>query len=97
MYTIGVINILHNRFKGHFEFGMETLVSKEWGDHSGRVGPVVVCELGQGKEIDPVVLLVVDVHPKILFQDLVDTFSLTIGLWMVGSQKVGFDPQQLAE
>jgi len=37
-------------------------------------------QLSQGKEVDPVVLLVIDVYPKIVFQDLVDQFSLTIGL-----------------
>ena len=79
-----VSSIRHNRFKGHFELWMETLVSKELGDHCCRVSCVVVHEFSQGKEIDPVVLLVVDVHPKILFQDLVNTFGLTVGLGMVG-------------
>ena len=36
-------------------------------------------------EVDPIILLVVDVHLKVLFQDLVDPFSLTIGLGVVGS------------
>jgi len=39
-----------------------------------------VCKLNQGEEVDPVILLVVDVYPKVLFQDLVDLFSLTISL-----------------
>src|SRR5882724_5567454 len=39
-----VSSIQHKRFKGHFEFGMETFVSEEWGDHSRRVRHVVVCE-----------------------------------------------------
>ena len=51
---------------------MKTLVGEERGDHGCRVQSVVVCKLGQGKEGDPIVLLVVDVHPKILLQDLVD-------------------------
>jgi len=70
---------------------MKTLVSEEWGDHGHSVQCVVVQKLGQGKGVDPIILLVIDVHPKILFQDLVDPFGLTISLWMVGSQKVGFD------
>jgi len=45
-----------------------------------------------GQKVNPIVLLVVDVHLKILFQDLVDPFSLTVSLWVVGSQEVGFDP-----
>jgi len=36
-----------------------------------------------GQEVDPVILLVVDVYPKILFQDMVDLFSLSIGLQVV--------------
>jgi len=32
-----VSHIQHNRFKGHFEFGMKTLFSKERGDHGHRV------------------------------------------------------------
>ena len=30
-------SIQHNRFKRHFEFGMKTLISEEWGDHGCRV------------------------------------------------------------
>src|SRR5882724_2154619 len=86
-----VSSLQHNRFKGHFEFGMKALVSKEWSDHGCQVQSVVVRKLCQREEVDPVVLLVVDIYLKILFQDLVNTFSLTISLWMVGSQKVGFD------
>ena len=52
---------------------------------------VVVPKLGQWEEVDPIILLVVDVHPKILFQDLVDSFGLAISLRVVGSQEIGFD------
>ena len=38
-----------------------------------------------GEEVDPVILLAVDVYPKVLFQDLVDTFCLPISLGVVGS------------
>ena len=71
---------------------MKTLVSKERGDHGCRVQGVVVCKLGQGKEVNPIVLLVVDVHLKILFHDLVDMFGLPIGLGVVGCQEVGLMP-----
>ena len=33
---------------------------------------VVVCKLGKGEEFDPVVLLMIDIYVKILFQDLID-------------------------
>ena len=70
---------------------MKTLVGEERGDHGRRVRSIVVCKLGQGKEVDPIVLLVVDVHPKILFQDLVDPFGLAIHLRVIGGRKVGLD------
>src|SRR5882724_6107902 len=79
-----VSSIRHHRFKGHFEFRIKSLVSKERGNHGRRVRCVVVRKLGQGKEVDPIVLLVVDVHPKVLLQDLVDLFGLAIGLWVIG-------------
>src|SRR5882724_1388457 len=81
----------HNKFKGHFEFQMEAFVGEEWGDHGRRVQSVVVRKLGKRKEVDPIVLLVVDVHPKILFQDLVDPFGLAIRLRVIGGRKVGLD------
>jgi len=59
---------------------MKTLVSEERGDHGCRVRSVVVCKLCQREEVNPIILLIVDVHLKILFQDLVDPFSLTISL-----------------
>jgi len=45
----------------------------------------------KGRRLTPIVLLVVDVHPKILFQDLVDPFGLAICLRVIGSRKVGLD------
>jgi len=43
------------------------------------------------EEVDPIILLVVDIYLKILFQYLVNPLGFPIGLWVVGSQKVGFD------
>src|SRR5882724_10502963 len=77
-------SIQHHRFEGYFEFRMEAFVGEEWGDRGRRVRSVVVHELGKRKEVDPIVLLVVDVHPKILFQDLVDLFGLAIRLRVIG-------------
>src|SRR5882724_253627 len=84
-------SIRHNRFKGHFKFWMEALVGEERGDHGCRVRRVVVWKLSQGQEVDPIILLVVDVYPKILFQDLVDPFGLAVSLRVIGHQKVGLD------
>ena len=43
---------------------------------------VVVCKFGKGKEVDPVVLLIIDIYAKILFQNLIDSFGLSISLWV---------------
>ena len=64
---------------------MKAFVGKEGGKHGFRVQGIVVHKLGQGEEVDPVILLVVDAHTKVLFQDLVDTFCLPISLGVVGS------------
>jgi len=58
------------QIQGHFEFGVETLVGKEGCDHSRKLRSVVVYELCKREEVDLVVLLIVDVHPKVLLQDL---------------------------
>ena len=80
-----VSSIRHHRFKGHFEFRVKALVSEERSNHGRRVRRVIVRKFSQREEIDPIVLLVVDVHTKILLQDLIDLFSLTIRLRVVGS------------
>jgi len=79
-----VSSVRHNRFKGHFEFRMEALIGEERGNHGRGVRHVIVRKFSQREEIDPIVLLVVDVHTKILLQDLVDPFGLTIRLRVVG-------------
>jgi len=76
--------------------GWNPLLARK-GDHGCRVWSIVVCKLSQGKEVDPIILLVVDIHLKTLFQDLVDLFGLTVSLRVVGSWEVGLYSQQLAE
>src|SRR5882672_11182016 len=92
-----VSSIRHNRIKGNFEFRVKALVGKEGGDHGGRMRSIVVCKFGKGQEVDPVILLVIDVNPKVLFQDLVDSFGLPIGLQVIGRRKVSLDTEQLAK
>lgn len=57
---------------------------------------VVVREFCKGQEIGPIVLLVVDVDAKVLFEDLVNAFGLSIGLRVVSCGEVRFDIEQLA-
>ena len=52
---------------------------------------IVVRELGEGKELEPVVLLVVTKDPEELFQDLVDALCVTVRLRMICCGLVVFD------
>ena len=45
----------------------------------------------------PVILLMVNPEPEILFDPLVRSFRLSIGPWVVGSGDVLRDPQESAE
>jgi hypothetical protein len=60
------------------EFQVVTLVCEERSGSSGRTLHVVVCELGNGKPVGPVVLLIVTVDAEVLLQRLIYTFGLTI-------------------
>ena len=56
---------------------------------------VVVGELCKGKQMLPVILLVVDEDPKVLVEDLVHPFRLPVGFRMVCCREVGLDAKQL--
>ena len=49
---------------------------------------IVVGEFGEGKERFPIILLVVAVHSKVLFQNLIRSFCLSIGLRVEGGREV---------
>lgn len=66
-------------FGEDIEPGIEPVVGKEWGDPC-RVGDVVVMgKLGEWEEVGPVILLVTDVGPEVLFHDCVNAVSLSVG------------------
>ena len=44
---------------------------------------IIVGKFHHGKEVDPIFLLVVDCTPEILFEDLVDSFGLSISFGVV--------------
>ena len=79
------------------ERGVVAFVGEEGGGARSRVRGVVVGELGEGEEVDPVVLLVVDVDSEVLLEHLVDAFGLAVGLGVVGGREVGFDAKEVAE
>ena len=62
---------------------MEPLIREEGGHIRGQKLGIIVCELSDGKMVDPVVLLVVDVDAQVLFEDLVDTFGLPVRFGVV--------------
>ena len=76
---------------------MITFVGVEWGDPRSCTWSVIVCELCEGKEVEPVVLLIVTVDPNVLFQGLISALSLPITFWMVSQGEVQLHVQGCAE
>jgi hypothetical protein len=58
---------------------------------------IVVCEFGQWKEFGPVVLLVVTVDPKYLFEGLVRSFGLTIAFGVIARSEVELHVEERCE
>ena len=73
------------------------LVSKERGHTSSLARCVVVSELGQRKQLRPVVLLVVAVGAEVLFEGLIDLLSLTIPFRMISRSEVELHTKHCAE
>ena len=79
------------------ELGMVSFIRKERGELRRGMRSVVVREFRERKEGDPVVLLIVDVDTEVLLENLVDSFSLTVGFRMIRGGEVGFDVEELHE
>jgi len=67
---------------------VDNSVGGEGSHFNTRMVGVVVAELSDRKEAFPVVLLVVAVHVDVLFDELVDSFGLTVSLRMEGGRHV---------
>ena len=65
-----------------------TFVGKEWRNSGSDVRSIVVCEFCQGKQVRPIILLVIAVHLEILFESLVNTFGLTVAFRMMSGGEV---------
>ena len=76
---------------------MIALVGKEGRNTSGSVRGIVVRELRQGKELGPVVLLVVQVDPEVLLKGLVDLLGLTVAFRVVTGGEVKAHVEGLTE
>ncbi len=58
---------------------------------------VIVAELGEGQEAGPIVLLVVDVCAKVLFEGRVDLFGLPVCLRVVSCTEFSRDAKLLTQ
>ena len=69
----------------------------EWGESRRDVDSVIVGELGHGYPLHPVVLVVVEEDPEVLFQLLIDAFRLSICLWVKCRRWVVLDSERGVE
>ena len=67
---------------------MVSVVGVEWGDSCGGVLGIIIDEFGEGKELVPIILLIVTEDAEVLLEDLVYSFHLAIRLWMKGCRLV---------
>src|ERR1700722_16650346 len=74
---------------------MESSGEFKGGVTSSRVDTIVMAELSQWKPFGPIILFVVDIKTKILFQFLIGALGLTIGLRMEGSGQIACDPSSM--
>ena len=62
---------------------MIIIVGKEWSLLDGLLNSIIVGKLCKCQEIHPIVLMIVDSASQVLFQNLIDLFSLPICLEMI--------------
>jgi hypothetical protein len=74
-----------------------SFVGKERGSAGGCTWSIVVSEFSEGKEQEPVVLLVVAEYMEVLFEYLIESFSLSIPFRMIAQDKVNLNVQHLSE
>jgi hypothetical protein len=72
---------------------VSSLVQEEGGLAYCLMNGVIVCELGEQEPVCPIVLLVIDKGPQVLFDLSVDPLSLPIGLGVVCGAWVPFYSQ----
>src|ERR1700722_676796 len=62
-----------------------------------RVHRVIVHKFCDGQPFLPIILEVVTINLEVYFDVLVDTFRLTISLWMVSGRGILFQPKEAEE
>ena len=68
------------------ELGMKTEIGVEGRTIDRKLMCIIVCEFCEKREIHPIILLIIVIDAKILFDGLVHTFSLTISLGVENSR-----------
>ena len=74
-----------------------TFVGKERRGTGRCARSIVVSEFSEGKERRPVVLLVIAEYAEVLFEGLVESFSLSISFRMIARGEVNLHIQRLSE
>jgi hypothetical protein len=74
-----------------------SFVGKERGSASGCTQSIVVSKFSEGKEQRPVVLLVVAEYTEVLFECLIESFSLSISFRMIARGEVNLHVQCLSK
>lgn len=75
-------------FRVHWNIRIVVLFSKEQESTNGSIGSIIIGKLYKRQKFGPVVLLVVIIYLKVLFQSLVHIFSLSITFRVVTWNKV---------
>jgi hypothetical protein len=76
--------------------GVLPTVQHEGGDLGGGVDPIIVCKFSEGKPVVPVIMMLIDKHSEVLFDLLIDVFSLPVSLGMESGGGSDFDTQEFA-
>jgi hypothetical protein len=74
-----------------------SFVGEERGSASGCTQGIVVSGFSEGKEQGPVVLLVVAEYMEVLFECLIESFSLSIFFRMIARGEVNLHVQHLSK
>src|SRR5882724_9469154 len=74
-----------------------TFICEEGSEVRGGVGSVVIGELRQRQKVIPIVLVIVNIDPQVLLQDLIQALRLTVSLRVVSGREVPLDVEKTAE
>ena len=76
---------------------VSSIIDIERGETRRGLDFVVVRELGAGQPLSPIRLSMIDEYPEILLYFLVHSFSLSVGLRVIGGGKVAGDTDEFVQ